>query len=1308
MNNYVWQNELTDSFMKDGYLLPNQTLDERVNIICNRAEEILQKPGFGAKFKENLQKGWYSLSTPIWSNFGTNRGLSISCVVGDTWINTKINGGKQARDIALGDQVLTHKGRYRKVINIIKTENRSDIYKLKVSSRMTNLYLTGDHLVLTNLGWVRTDELDKNMHLVAVNNVIEYTEEPYVIDLSDYIKYEFVEIDGKLCKPGSKTVRQDRQKEIVSSYSQPYKNIEIDEDLAWAIGLWFAEGSLAVNNRKEPNGIRITVGTHEKELAERWMKIITEKFNLNGNLYNSSINRHGKENTWISVNINSGVIGSFFESFGCGCKEKTIPEYIMNLPKNLLSEFLNGILEGDGSDTNRNSSKITLANPKLILQLYQIGLKLGLDMSLQMQEKAGKLATVVNVYTVIFRNLNNENSRKYGIRFQDGLIYNYIQTIEKTEKVETVYDFTVEEDHSFSAAGVILHNCFGSYMDDTMESILSTNTEVGMMTKYGGGTSAYFGKLRPRGSEIKNNGKSSGSVHFMKIFETTMTTISQGSTRRGSFAAYLDIDHHDIEEFLEIRSEGHPIQDISFGVCVPDYWMEEMINGDVRKRKIWAKVLESRSNTGYPYIHFIDNANNNAPDVYKDKGMRIYASNLCVSGNQRIPTNYGLLTAKELYELGIDLLLFDNDKIIKSSPMKLIEENADVIKITLDNGMSHIITPYHKLKTSEYNHHHKEVVYIKQCKDLKIGDRVAIQTNKSNLFGSLSMPEEAFLLGLYQSDGTQHKDIIMLDIWENDFDIVDEIQESFNKIHYKYGCGKYTITNQYGTSFEKQNSPAKFHECNTGVSKVRKKRLVSKTLKKSLNFEKGYIPNWIWESDEKTQWQYIRGLLYADGTVYLSDRPKKGDPIQISYADINKEFLEELQILFANLGLQTSIRILREEGLTLLPDGKGSSKYYNTKTCWRLICGNKNDALTIEKNTGFLSRKNIKLEDRKYRDNTKKYYKIESIEYLGKEDVYCVKVDSEDHLWVCNGIITHNCDEINLPSSIDESFVCDLSSMNVLYFDQWKNTDAVELLTYFLDAVMSDFIEKAENIKFMERAVKFAKRHRALGIGWLGWHSYLQSKMISFESLEAKLHNTLIAQTIKDQANEASKKLAKEYGEPELLKGYGRRNTTLLAIAPTKSSAFILGQVSEGIEPNRTNYYIKDLQKGKYTIKNPYLVQLLEDKNKNNEEVWKSILMNSGSVQHLEFLSQTEKDVFKTFSEISPKEIIIQASARQKFIDQGQSLNLMIHPSIPIKDINALMIEAWRLGVKGLYYQISVNAAQEFSRNILNCVSCEA
>ena len=214
--------------------------------------------------------------------------------------------------------------------------------------------------------------------------------------------------------------------------------------------------------------------------------------------------------------------------------------------------------------------------------------------------------------------------------------------------------------------------------------------------------------------------------------------------------------------------------------------------------------------------------------------------------------------------------------------------------------------------------------------------------------------------------------------------------------------------------------------------------------------------------------------------------------------------------------------------------------------------------------------------------------------------------------------------------------------------------------------------------------------------------------MIPFESMQAKAVNIAIAKRIQQEAWAASAELAELFGEPDMLIGRGRRNTTLTAYAPTKSSSFIIGQASEIIQPELSNYKIQDLQKGKFTILNPYLKMLLGEKGLDTPETWDSILANRGSVQHLAGLTQHEKDVFKTFEEIAPMEIIIQAAGRQAFIDQSQSLNLWIHPKTPVNQINKLMIEAWRMGVKSLYYQIGENAAQAFARDISECVSCSA
>ena len=471
-------------------------------------------------------------------------------------------------------------------------------------------------------------------------------------------------------------------------------------------------------------------------------------------------------------------------------------------------------------------------------------------------------------------------------------------------------------------------SCFGSYVDDHMEAIMGKVAEVGIMTKCGGGTSAYFGAVRGRGAKISSGGESTGSVHFMELYDKLMNVISQGNVRRGSFAAYLPVDHPDIEEFLKIRSEGHEIQDMSIGVCVSDEWMKSMIEGDKDKRKLWADIIKKRFESGYPYIFFSDNANNQAPQVYKDKGLKINNSNLC--------------------------------------------------------------------------------------------------------------------------------------------------------------------------------------------------------------------------------------------------------------------------------------------------------------------------------------------------------------------------------------------SEIMLSNQDDESFVCDLSSLNLETWEQWKDTDAVETLVYFLDAVMSEFIAKTENMNFMQAPRQFAINQRAIGVGVLGWHSLLQSKYIEFESMDAKMLNNQIWSLIRKKADKATEELAKLLGEPPLLVGYGRRNTTTLAVAPTTSSSFILGQVSPSIEPLNSNYFVKDLAKGKFTFKNPYLQKHLKSIDKDTDEAWKSILVKGGSVQHLDFLSESEKGVFKTFGEISQKEIIIQAAQRQKYIDQGQSLNIMIPPNTKPKDVNELMIFAWEQGIKSLYYQRSANPAQELARSILSCKSCEA
>ncbi|NIH77330.1 ribonucleoside-diphosphate reductase alpha chain [Ochrobactrum sp. P20RRXII] len=285
------------------------------------------------------------------------------------------------------------------------------------------------------------------------------------------------------------------------------------------------------------------------------------------------------------------------------------------------------------------------------------------------------------------------------------------------------------------------------------------------------------------------------------------------------------------------------------------------------------------------------------------------------------------------------------------------------------------------------------------------------------------------------------------------------------------------------------------------------------------------------------------------------------------------------------------------------------------------------------------------------------------------------------------------CTEIMLPANEEESFVCNLSSANAVHYDEWKDTDWIETMIFFLDTVMEEYIEKTYSIPFMDRANRFATRWRALGLGILGYHTALQNRLLPFESEGARAFNIEIHKTLKEQSYAASRKMAEEYGEAPGMTGTGQRHLTLNAIAPTTSSSIILGQVSQSIEPWEGNIFENDNAKGVFTQVNPNFIALLDEYEQNTPEVWKDIARHGGSVQHLDFLSDLEKKVYKTFAEIDQKEIVRQAADRQKYIDQGQSLNLMVPKAATMQDNVSLIVGAWKLGLKSLYYHKNSSGA---------------
>jgi ribonucleoside-diphosphate reductase alpha chain len=308
-----------------------------------------------------------------------------------------------------------------------------------------------------------------------------------------------------------------------------------------------------------------------------------------------------------------------------------------------------------------------------------------------------------------------------------------------------------------------------------------------------------------------------------------------------------------------------------------------------------------------------------------------------------------------------------------------------------------------------------------------------------------------------------------------------------------------------------------------------------------------------------------------------------------------------------------------------------------------------------------------------------------------------------------NVSMTNICTEITLHTDEEHSFICCLSSLNLAKYDEWKDTDLVETSVYFLDGVMEEFIQKTNGKESMIRSHRHAKKGRALGLGVMGWHTFLQQKNLPFNSIASTAWTHTIFSQIKTQAEAASRKMAMEYGEPLWCKGTGMRNTHLLAIAPTVSNSRI-NSCSAGIEPQPANVYVFNGAKGTFIVKNPELEAVLEKKGHNTGKVWDQILADNGSVQNLshEILADDEKEVFLTFPEINQLALVQQAAVRQRYIDQTQSLNLSFDPTDSPKWINQVHMEAWKLGIKTLYYLRTDSVIKgDLGSRTVDCISCD-
>ena len=908
-----------------------------------------------------------------------------------------------------------------------------------------------------------------------------------------------------------------------------------------------------------------------------------------------------------------------------------------------------------------------------------------------------------------------------------------------------------------------LSSCYLYQVQDSIESIMIRGiAENAFLSKWAGGLGGSWTAVRGTGSHIGGtNGESQGVIPFLKMHNDQLVAVNQGGKRAGSGCAYLEVWHNDIVDFLELRKntgdDRRRTHDMNTANWIPDLFMKRMEarenwtlfrssdvpdlhdlygaafekryaeyeaiaeEGKIYGKKIeaielWKLMLKALFETGHPWITFKDPCNVRSP---QDHVGVIHSSNLCcVTGDQRAATDKGILTVAALAAEGTPSRVPGRTKIENSTQMFLTIPNSPVVEVRTKEGYRHKVTPDHPLWVVGRG-------WV-EAQNLTPGDRIEIQQIEG-LWGPEHRPDEALLCGLIAGDGTFDPDgsRVFVDVWEKDSRLLPEVEATVARVLLKSDVK--LVTNATATPHFTHNAKhERYRLCSAPLARVLGGLGFTRESKLS-------VPEFVWRGDRETVSAYLRGLLLTDATIQAA----KGGVTTISLASRHRELLESLQVILANFGAKSSINTMRGHGAHLLPDGRGGRKMYNVEPLYRLLVTSIDACRIVEEATGFAAyREHIAFLENLQKPGYKQKMcaTVHEVASLPNEDTYCLTVDSAEHAWVCNGLVTKNT-EITLNTSADETAVCNLGSI-VLdthlapdgRLDHAKLRETVRVAVRALDNVIDI------NFYPTEPAKRSNLRHRPVGLGVMGVQYALYKKGIPFASPEAVAFNDEFMEAIAYYAYEASSDLAaergsyssyagskwdrgllpidtvdlleKERGVPidvprggkldwdplrEKIKKQGMRNSNVLAIAPTATIANIMG-TSPCIEPMYKNLFVKSNLSGDFVVLNNFLVRDLKAVGLWKTEIVDQIKYFDGDLNDIEQIPGWIKEKYLTAFQI-PYEFLLDAAARrQKWLDQSQSVNLFLG-SPDMKALSHMYRHAWRAGLKTTYYLRTLGAS---------------
>jgi ribonucleoside-diphosphate reductase alpha chain len=1157
------------------------------------------------------------------------------CFDSETRIFTK-SGFKAIKNIVVGDMVLGVRGDFNAVYDLRDYDQKEAMLEIDVKHSIDTLKVTDAHPIYAIQGANLETSISDTLNALEKGKLN-----------ADWVEAKNLKVSDYVAQPIPKMVC-------------PIENFTDDD--ARMYGIMLGDGH--ISNGKNECGISLGI-----ENKQNTISFVRNYLNIRGVNYWESvqnescvhINFSGKNKEDCKRDENGRFVNddSFInlpfnrEHLYNEDGKKRIHETMMFLPESQTIALIKGLIETDGNISRGKEVTFCSTSLQLVEGLRLLLLRLECPSAVNIKEVTGRTIRGIEItdttaYSVripmiekLAKALDVPALTKFNWLVHNGCVFSRIKEITSVEPSAVVYDLKVDADHSYTTSACVVHN---------------------------------------------------------------------GGKRNGSFAAYLEPWHGDIERFINLKKPNGD-ERLRAREIFPYIWANDLFMKRVKAREKWSlfcshknaelcetygeefeknytlaeergdaiKVIDAMElwkgiitalvESGAPLITFKDEHNRRNPQNHD--GI-IRSSNLCVTGNQRVVTSNGIFTAKELYENGGDNLVSGLTEISKSSPMRLIAENATVVRINTVEGYSHDVTPEHKVWVTKKG-------WV-EARNLVVGDDLV--TQQQFQYGNIDEPELALIAGLVASDGNFHSqktNVVRIDIVENKTaHLKNEIIAASVVVLEKYP--QRLMTNGT-TELEWKETTHGFRLNTAALGNVLNQFGVTKETKLR-------VPEFVWKGTKQTIGEYLRGVFLGDGSVTCSSN--KGT---IRLHSVDSIFLSQIQILMASVGVWCWTRQCKKERLQVFQNGT-----YNCKAGYELRVSNADGIEKFNTLIGIVESRAL------FRDGAKKLLikmketaavnreqsgtaKFTGLTSLPNEDVYCLTVNSETHAWTVNGLITHNCSEISLNTSDIESSVCNLGSINVSVCTQADFPRVIPTAMRMLDNVID------LNFYPTEKARRSNLKHRPVGLGLMGWTDYIISQGIDWESDEHLRLTDFVFEDFSYWAIKSSVEIAKEKGRYTSYDGskwshgilpidtarklpdewrhgsrdaqswdelraeiqqHGMRNSNCMAIAPTATIANIVG-TTPCIEPIYKQVFVKENKSGKFKVVDP-------------------------AMRH------NRPELCKTAFEIDQEWLIKAAAVRQKYIDQSQSVNLFKKANVKGNVISNWYFLAWELGLKSTYY----------------------